>query len=149
MFTDQEMKAFPQPYATALFSFLYHLASYENGKLWEIYLPSWNSQCGVLYVECKYSYYSVTSLYKLSLKVCRNIAFMCTGWLDSRSLWKGRMQNKKHLFTEMIFLFRESCHSNVTTVFFYTNVLLLSVQVLVPTCLVWFVIYLSQSVFRY
>ncbi|XP_060587198.1 E3 ubiquitin-protein ligase HUWE1-like isoform X3 [Ruditapes philippinarum] len=29
--TDSEMKAFPQPYATALFSFLYHLASYENG----------------------------------------------------------------------------------------------------------------------
>lgn len=29
---DPELKAFPQPYATALFSFLYHLASYENGK---------------------------------------------------------------------------------------------------------------------
>ncbi|XP_053377275.1 E3 ubiquitin-protein ligase HUWE1-like isoform X3 [Mercenaria mercenaria] len=29
--TDAELKAFPQPYATALFSFLYHLASYENG----------------------------------------------------------------------------------------------------------------------
>ena len=30
--SDQEMKPFPQPYATALFSFLYHLASYENGE---------------------------------------------------------------------------------------------------------------------
>ncbi|XP_046372246.1 E3 ubiquitin-protein ligase HUWE1-like isoform X1 [Haliotis rufescens] len=28
---DPEMDAFPQQYATALFSFLYHLASYENG----------------------------------------------------------------------------------------------------------------------
>ncbi|XP_060080556.1 E3 ubiquitin-protein ligase HUWE1-like [Ylistrum balloti] len=29
--TDSQLKPFPQPYATALFSFLYHLASYENG----------------------------------------------------------------------------------------------------------------------
>ncbi|XP_021341229.1 E3 ubiquitin-protein ligase HUWE1-like isoform X3 [Mizuhopecten yessoensis] len=29
--TDTLLKPFPQPYATALFSFLYHLASYENG----------------------------------------------------------------------------------------------------------------------
>lgn len=29
---DPEMEPFPQQYATALFSFLYHLASYENGK---------------------------------------------------------------------------------------------------------------------
>ncbi|XP_076447673.1 E3 ubiquitin-protein ligase HUWE1-like isoform X2 [Babylonia areolata] len=28
---DQELEPFPQQYATALFSFLYHLASYENG----------------------------------------------------------------------------------------------------------------------
>ncbi|KAK3103700.1 hypothetical protein FSP39_021121 [Pinctada imbricata] len=29
--TDSQLTPFPQPYATALFSFLYHLASYENG----------------------------------------------------------------------------------------------------------------------
>ncbi|KAL5013532.1 hypothetical protein ScPMuIL_007802 [Solemya velum] len=29
--TDSDLEAFPQQYATALFSFLYHLASYENG----------------------------------------------------------------------------------------------------------------------
>lgn len=30
--TDPLLTPFPQKYATALFSFLYHLASYENGK---------------------------------------------------------------------------------------------------------------------
>lgn len=29
--TDPERKPFPQTFATSLFSFLYHLASYENG----------------------------------------------------------------------------------------------------------------------
>ena len=30
--TDPTLEQFPQPFATALFSFLYHLASYESGK---------------------------------------------------------------------------------------------------------------------
>ena len=32
-FSEIEPKPFPQSYATALFSFLYHLASYDNGEL--------------------------------------------------------------------------------------------------------------------
>lgn len=32
IFVEKDLKPFPQQYATALFSFLYHLASYENGK---------------------------------------------------------------------------------------------------------------------
>ncbi len=30
--SDQDLEPFPQPFATALFSFLYHLASYESGE---------------------------------------------------------------------------------------------------------------------
>ena len=30
--TQNELNPYPQPFATALFSFLYHLASYECGK---------------------------------------------------------------------------------------------------------------------
>ena len=33
VFSDPSLMPFPQPFATALFSFLYHLASYENGML--------------------------------------------------------------------------------------------------------------------
>lgn len=31
IFTDPDSEPFPLPFATALFSFLYHLASYESG----------------------------------------------------------------------------------------------------------------------
>ena len=30
-FTDPSLQAFPHPFATSLFSFLYHLASYKTG----------------------------------------------------------------------------------------------------------------------
>ena len=32
-FADPSLEAFPQAFATSLFSFLYHLASYETGDL--------------------------------------------------------------------------------------------------------------------
>ena len=35
--TDANRNDFPQPFSTALFSFLYHLASYESGNFYSYY----------------------------------------------------------------------------------------------------------------